>query len=148
MRQLIIHTEPMIVCRPVRPPAALTVPPPRRQAVSLSLEEPFVYRRATSLYSQEATVSRSRLGVIVLTLAAAATGPAAADAPCGLLPSDWCPAPPGDPCGAHADEASCRANARCAGLLYRGESLVACVPDGHGFWRNCPAVGCVSRADT
>jgi hypothetical protein len=24
---------------------------------------------------------------------------------------------------------------------------VACQPDGHGFWTNCPAVGCVSRAD-
>jgi len=31
-------------------------------------------------------------------------------------------------------------------LPYRGESVVACNPDAHGFWSNCPAVGCVSRS--
>jgi hypothetical protein len=66
---------------------------------------------------------------------------------CGVRPGDWCPAPPGDPCGAHRDEKSCRADAACRGLPYRGESVVACQPDGHGFWSNCPAVGCVSRSD-
>ena len=65
--------------------------------------------------------------------------------PCGLSPSDWCESTAGDPCGEHRDENSCRADARCEGMKYRGESVVACVPDGKGFWRNCPAVGCVSR---
>lgn len=65
---------------------------------------------------------------------------------CGSSAQDWCAAPAGDPCGAHEDEASCRADARCQGVPYRGESVVACVPDGKGFWSNYPAVGCVSRA--
>lgn len=67
-------------------------------------------------------------------------------APCGLSPHDWCAAPAGDPCGVHDDETSCRADPRCQGMPYRGESVVACVPDGKGFWSNCPAVGCVSRS--
>src|SRR5512146_488043 len=67
---------------------------------------------------------------------------------CGLSPSDWCAAPAGDPCGAHDDETSCRADPRCQGMPYRGESVVACVPDGKGFWTNCPAVGCISRSRT
>lgn len=67
--------------------------------------------------------------------------------PCGTSPSDWCAAPAGDPCGEHRDEKSCRGDSRCRGLPYRGESVVACVHDGKGFWTNCPAVGCVSRSD-
>jgi len=65
--------------------------------------------------------------------------------PCGLSPSDWCTSAGSDPCGAHPDERSCRADPRCKGLPYRGESVVACMPDNQGFWSNCPAVGCVSR---
>jgi len=68
------------------------------------------------------------------------------DPNCGLGPGDWCASPPGDPCGKHADEASCRADAQCRGMPYLGESVVACMPDGKGFWSNCPAVGCVSRS--
>ena len=64
---------------------------------------------------------------------------------CGFSPSDWCGGPPGDPCAAHPDARSCRADPRCIGLPYRGESVIACLPDGHGFWSNCPAVGCISR---
>jgi hypothetical protein len=30
-------------------------------------------------------------------------------------------------------------------MAYRGESLVACKDDGHGFSLNCPTVGCVSH---
>ncbi len=67
-------------------------------------------------------------------------------ATCGLDPSDWCPSPAGDRCGEHHDEDACRADARCEGMPYRGESLVACKPDGKGFWSNCPAVGCVTRS--
>jgi hypothetical protein len=67
------------------------------------------------------------------------------DPSCGLGPHDWCASPAGDPCGAHKDEISCRADAHCRGMPYRGESVVACMPDGKGFWSNCPAVGCVSR---
>ena len=64
---------------------------------------------------------------------------------CGLSPSDWCPSPPADPCGRRKNERSCRADPACAGLPYRGESVIACLPDGRGFWSNCPAVGCISR---
>jgi hypothetical protein len=77
--------------------------------------------------------------------ASSVAGPRAAEDRCGFDPRDWCAAPAGDPCGAHRDEPSCRADARCRGIPYRGESFVACVPDGKGFWTNCPAVGCVSR---
>ncbi len=64
--------------------------------------------------------------------------------PCGLSPNDWCAAPAGDACGQHKDAASCRADVRCAGMPYQGESVVACQWDERGFADNCPAVGCVS----
>ena len=76
---------------------------------------------------------------------AAATPADEPEVACGMSSRDWCPSPEGDPCGEHADEESCRGDARCVGLPYRGESFVACQPDGHGFWTNCPAVGCVSK---
>ena len=65
--------------------------------------------------------------------------------PCGLSPQDWCPPPASDPCSMYNSERSCRADKRCEGLPYRGESVMACIPDGTGFWTNCPAVGCRSR---
>jgi hypothetical protein len=74
----------------------------------------------------------------------ATTPPAPAD--CGTRPDDWCPAPSGDPCGAHRDVASCRADPRCGGRPYTGESVVACKRDARGFGENCPTVGCVSLA--
>jgi hypothetical protein len=61
-----------------------------------------------------------------------------------MSPGDWCPAPAGDPCGAHRDVASCRADERCVGMRYRGESVVACRFDARGFAKNCPTVGCMS----
>jgi len=66
-------------------------------------------------------------------------------ADCGVRPTDWCPSPPGDPCGEHLNEKSCRADPRCKGMPYRGESVVACKEDLEGFWTNCPSVGCISR---
>ncbi|MFO0680055.1 MAG: hypothetical protein U0169_26270 [Polyangiaceae bacterium] len=72
-------------------------------------------------------------------------GTAKGKTPCGSSPNDWCDAPVGDPCGAHTDVASCRADARCKGMRYTGESVVACKDDGTGFASNCPTVGCVSR---
>ena len=65
--------------------------------------------------------------------------------PCGMSPTDWCPSPPGDPCGRHANVAACRADKACKGMPYRGESVVACMDDGTGFAKNCPTVGCISR---
>ena len=65
--------------------------------------------------------------------------------PCGISPTDWCASPPGDPCGRHKNQGDCRADLTCKGMPYRGESVIACIPDGKGFWSNCPAVGCVSR---
>jgi hypothetical protein len=64
--------------------------------------------------------------------------------PCGVSPSDWCPAPPGDPCGRHHDAAACRADGKCFGMPYLGESVVACAVDERGFATNCPTVGCTS----
>jgi hypothetical protein len=63
---------------------------------------------------------------------------------CGMGPTDWCAAPPGDPCGAHKNVASCRADPRCTGMSYRGESVVACQFDDAGYATNCPTVGCIS----
>lgn len=65
--------------------------------------------------------------------------------PCGLSGSDWCPSPKGDPCGAHKDVTSCKADKRCKGMPYAGESVIACADDGSGFSPNCPTVGCISR---
>lgn len=70
----------------------------------------------------------------------------ASDASCGTRLEDWCPAPPGDPCGKYVNEAACRSDELCVGMPYRGESVIPCSPDGKGFWSNCPAVGCVARA--
>jgi len=66
---------------------------------------------------------------------------------CGMSVDDWCAAPAGDPCGEHRDTASCRADPRCEGVAYRGESLVACALDPRCFASNCPTVGCVSRCE-
>ena len=65
--------------------------------------------------------------------------------PCGTKVGDWCPSPKGDPCGKHKDVDSCKADKRCKGMPYQGESVVACIDDGSGFSPNCPPVGCISR---
>ena len=88
--------------------------------------------------------ARALLLATVMVLAGVTAADAQRD-PCGLSPSDWCPSPQGDPCGRHANERACRADPACIGMPYRGESVVACMADGRGFWSNCPAVGCVSR---
>ncbi len=75
-------------------------------------------------------------------------GTAAGSPLCGRRTDDWCPAPAGDPCGAHRAAAACQADARCEAVPYRGESLEACIRDDRCFSRNCPAVGCVSRCET
>jgi hypothetical protein len=64
---------------------------------------------------------------------------------CGNNTSDWCTTAADGPCGAHPDEKSCRADASCKGLRYRGKSFVPCGADGKGFWNNCPAVGCLAK---
>ena len=67
------------------------------------------------------------------------------DPACGTRPGDWCPSPAGDACGMHKNVEECRADAKCKGMPYKGESLVACKDDGTGFAKNCPTVGCISR---
>jgi hypothetical protein len=64
--------------------------------------------------------------------------------PCGMSPNDWCAAPAGDPCGQHKNTESCKADPKCGGMPYHGESVVACKLDARGFGINCPTVGCVS----
>jgi len=92
-------------------------------------------------------------GMLILISLLAFVGPACAKSPhgektvpnpCGLSPSDWCPAPAGDPCGRHKDAASCRADPACEAMPYRGESVVACHVGERGFSDNCPTVGCQS----
>ena len=84
---------------------------------------------------------RKILALLLLLLAGVAT---AQTRPCGMSPSDWCPAPPGDPCGRHHNVQECRADPACEGMQYKGLSRLTCRPDGNGFWVNCPAVGCLS----
>src|SRR5260370_29021181 len=88
--------------------------------------------------------SLSLLGVAALLVAAAPAPAAAQPRACGMNPSDWCPAPAGDPCGRHRNVAACRADPACNGMRYEGESVVACQVDGRGFASNWPTVGCSS----
>ncbi len=67
---------------------------------------------------------------------------------CGLSPQDWCESPPWDACGKHKNITDCRADRRCVGMRYRGESAIACEFDSAGFGTNCPTVGCVTRCET
>jgi hypothetical protein len=89
----------------------------------------------------------TRLGFAALLLLAlcAYAGAVEPNLPCGFSPKDWCISPSGDPCGRHKNENQCRSDPLCKGMLYRGESVVRCEADSKGFWRNCPAVGCISR---
>ena len=100
---------------------------------------------------KEAPVADARAPVATTTTTTpAATAPTTAPSTtaatsCGMSPTDWCPSPPGDPCGRHTNTAACRADKACKGMPYRGESFVACIDDGTGFATNCPTVGCISR---
>jgi hypothetical protein len=67
---------------------------------------------------------------------------------CGAGVSDWCDVAADDPCGAHKDVDACKKDARCEGLPYRGESVVACIAEARCFSSNCPTVGCISRCET
>jgi hypothetical protein len=80
----------------------------------------------------------------LLTMAIA---PATAQAQniCGASINDWCISAKSDACGRHMDEASCRADTKCAAVRYSGESVVACHWDARGFADNCPAVGCQDK---
>jgi hypothetical protein len=71
--------------------------------------------------------------------------PTEVDPSCGMKVSDWC-SPAGDPCAEHKDAASCKADAKCGGMPYKGESFVACQYDARGFATNCPTVGCKTLA--
>ena len=64
---------------------------------------------------------------------------------CGMSVRDWCPSYRGDPCNRHKNTAACRADQKCYGMAYRGESLIACMLDERGFASNCPTIGCSSR---
>ncbi len=85
---------------------------------------------------------QSSVGAGTGTVAATATAPTRF---CGASFNDWCPSPSGDPCGEHKDKAACQRDARCKGMRYRGESVVACQYDERGFAVNCPTIGCISR---
>ncbi len=89
-------------------------------------------------------LSAASLAALVVCLASCQSPRAPADGTCGFGVDDWCPAPKGDPCGEHDDVESCRADVRCTGVRYQGESVDACRFDARGFATNCPTVGCVS----
>jgi hypothetical protein len=90
---------------------------------------------------QSATLSTS--APITATALAIATPSAQ---PCtAARPGDWCTNAAPGPCGTHPNETACRADKACKGLPYKGESAVACKPDGKGFWSNCPATGCIAK---
>jgi hypothetical protein len=80
---------------------------------------------------------------LVIVAILALTAPAMAQNPCGISPTDWCPAPPGDACGRHLNKAACQADPKCYGMPYRGVSMIACIPEARGFSSNCPTVGCI-----
>ncbi|WP_394823463.1 hypothetical protein [Pendulispora albinea] len=63
---------------------------------------------------------------------------------CGTMPEDWCASPPNDPCGKYREVKSCRADPKCKGMPFRGESFAPC-DNVNGFSTNCPNVGCISR---
>jgi hypothetical protein len=85
-----------------------------------------------------------RIAALLLVWFCLALPTAAGGLPCGMSISDWCPPPPGDPCGAHNDADACRNDSRCYGIGYSGESVIACMFDARGFASNCPTVGCTS----
>jgi hypothetical protein len=86
----------------------------------------------------------STLLIAASILVAASANIWAQTPPCGMGISDWCSAPPNDPCGAHRNSVACKADPRCYGMPYRGESVVPCILDPRGFASNCPTVGCTS----
>ena len=87
---------------------------------------------------------RPTVSAIAVLLALLVSEAASAQGLCGMGVHDWCKAPNGDVCNIHHDAASCRADARCTAMPYRGESVVACIYDKRGFPTNCPVVGCIS----
>jgi hypothetical protein len=89
------------------------------------------------------------LTVLLLCLAAGACGaePAKSSNPCGLSPGDWCSAAPDDVCGKNKNLDACKRDARCQGIPYKGESVVACIDSPTGFSSNCPSVGCMSKCE-
>jgi len=94
---------------------------------------------------QTMMVRSSLLILILASLALPSEGQANGRRPCGMALGDWCAADRGDPCNRHKNTAACKADPKCFGMPYRGESLIACVFDERGFASNCPTVGCTSR---
>jgi hypothetical protein len=71
---------------------------------------------------------------------------AASPNPCGMDPRDWCTQPSDDdPCSHYANAQECKADPKCYGVPYSGESVTACYYDGRNFSANCPTVGCTSK---
>ncbi len=91
-------------------------------------------------------ILRSTLLIVVLVLLALPSGGRADERDtCGLRYGDWCPSYRGDPWNRHKNAAACKADLKCYGIGYSGESAVACMPDERGFAFNCPTVGCTSN---
>ena len=91
------------------------------------------------------TMMRTSTLLIAALILFAASGNIQAQIPlCGMGLRDWCPAPAGDPCGAHRNTAQCKADPLCFGMAYQGEAVVPCLLDARGFASNCPTVGCTS----
>ena len=93
-------------------------------------------------------MARSTLLIISFVLLAIPSGGnagAQARRDCGTHVEDWCPSHRGDRCNRHKTTAACKADLKCYGMPYRGESFIPCFLDERGFASNCPTVGCTSR---
>jgi len=88
---------------------------------------------------------RSTLLIVVFVLLSLPQAQANGRRPCGMSPSDWCLSYRGDPCNRHKNTEACKADPKCYGMPYRGESFIACMFDERGFASNCPTVGCTSK---
>ena len=88
---------------------------------------------------------RSTLVILIALLLPFAAEAREAKRACGISISDWCPSRPGDRCARHKNTETCKADPKCYGVPYKGESFVACMFDERGFASNCPTVGCTSQ---
>jgi hypothetical protein len=95
--------------------------------------------------SQTMMVRSVLLIIILVLLALTSKGQAKGRRVCGTHIEDWCRSYQGDPCNRHKYTAACKADPKCHGMHYLGNSFVPCFLDERGFASNCPAVGCTSR---
>ncbi len=95
---------------------------------------------------QTMMVRSTLLITVLMLLLGVSEGLAVGRQTCGVKLGDWCRSYRGDPCNRHKSTATCKADRKCYGMPYKGESFVACIFDERGFASNCPTVGCTRKA--